>query len=72
MQPFNVFTNVLNAAEIDYKDIQNLTAQVQSYLHGFSADVFPTVVAVNITIPFFLCGWGASTYNVIQKQQSKA
>lgn len=62
-----VFNNVVNAAEVDFKDIQNFTAQVQYYLHGYSTDLYPTVTAVNTTLPFFLCAWGTNTYNLIQK-----
>jgi hypothetical protein len=63
----DVFRNVVNAGEVDFKDVQNFTAQVQSYLHGFSLDIYPTVTAVNASIPFFMCSWGSSTYNSIQK-----
>lgn len=62
-----MFRNVATAAEIDFQDIQNFTVQVESYLHGYSADVYPTVTAVNSTIPFFMCSWGANTSNVIQR-----
>lgn len=47
--------------------MQNFTAQIQSYLHGFSLDIYPTVVAVNASLPFFTCAWGNNTYNAIQK-----
>jgi len=40
---------------------------VQYYLHGYSTDIFPTVTAVNISMPFYLCAWGSSTSNVIQR-----
>ncbi len=63
----DVFRNVVNAGEVDFHDIQNFTAYVQYYLHGYSTDISPTVTAVNTSIPFFMCAWGASTYNVIQK-----
>jgi len=57
----------VNAGEVDFKDIQNFTAQVQSYLHGYSLDIYPTVTAVNASMPFFMCAWGNSTYNTIQR-----
>jgi hypothetical protein len=54
----DIFRNVVNAAEFDYRDIQNYTLQVQSYLHGYSANIYPTVTAVNTSMPFYLCAWG--------------
>lgn len=63
----DVFKNVVNAAEVDYRDIQNFTAQVQNYLHGYSTDIFPTVATVNTTLTYFLCAWGTSNYNIVSR-----
>lgn len=63
----DTFKNVVYAAEVDFHDIQNYTAQIQYYLHGFNQTAFPTVAAVNGSIPFFMCVWGPASYNSIQR-----
>jgi hypothetical protein len=54
---------------MDFHDIQNYTAQVQSFLHTHNQNMYPTVTAVKDSLPFFLCSWGSSTSNTILKTE---
>ena len=63
----SVFANVVNVAESDYRDIQNFTAQVQSFLNTYSPSLSPTVTAVYNNIPFYICAWNAYDSNYLPR-----